>query len=88
MTKVYEFDGEQYDMTPQGEQELLEAILEAVTTDVWTSQDFQTEGDREAAAESTWQNTSVDLPFWTNIQAIMQDAPTAIEVTIVDVEDD
>lgn len=66
---AYRFDGTLYPNTESGNQELLEAISDAITTDC-----------PDADPDSVWGNTHYAAPFDTNITALEIDSPTPLNI--------
>lgn len=81
--KAYVFDHEVYGDTPYATQRLLEAIADAVQTELSCRPDL-TEEDRQSAEEATWQNTHYAAPLEENLLAIAHDAPCSIEVRTIE----
>jgi hypothetical protein len=88
-TVAYRFDGDLYPATPEGEQNLLEAISTALDTEAWTDPDLKdaTDDERQEASSMAFDGTNVGMPFWDNIIAIMQHAPYEIDVKRLTRED-
>lgn len=87
-TILYTFDGDDYAPTPAGEQRLLEDINTALETEAWSDPELKDASDdaRQEAVSMAFDGTNVEMAFWDNIMAIMQQAPYEIDVKRIDSE--
>lgn len=77
----YTFDGDKYDATPEDEQALLEAVADAISSEVWTSAEYSTDEERQEAESMSYDGTNVmHMTFWQNMMAIMQMAPCELDI--------
>lgn len=81
----YRFDGDYYSTSPHGEQELLEAVADAIRTDADTDPELTTEEERNEAYSMSFDGTNVvDMSFWDNMMAIMQQSPYEVSIDRID----
>lgn len=82
----YKFDSEFYADTTEGQQSLLEAINDAVTTDAYTDAALGDDLSREAAIAATWENTIVEgspwggYTFWQNCEIMNRDSKYPLNI--------
>lgn len=80
MATFYTFDGNKYDATPEGEQQLLSDVDEAIREEVYTDASIASDEEREEAISMSYDGTHYQREFWDNMIAIMQMAPCDIDV--------
>lgn len=85
-TLGYRFDGDVFKASAAGEQELLERIYDALTTKAYSDPSLTTDEEREEAISMAFDGTHYAADFWSNVMAIMQQAPYEIDVKRIDSE--
>lgn len=89
----YKFDSEFYADTETGKQELLEAVLDAVTTEAGCDSNVATE-DVDSVIADTFENTLAEgspwghMTFWQNCEAMNEDSHYPLNIERVTDESD